>query len=609
MKKLFLILILITPLVLRMMNAHDDSLLNQVEHNDFSKQDKDIQWEYIKDKLFHGKIDRSPQTPKRISGPILFNLKNATKIDSLAFNNTLEDLKKEIPHKTFQYASTFTKNSSQHIISTPLTIYFETDDYKNKRGSNHSTQSLYFSFIENTPLKDRAKTIQYELLRSICYIQDASDHVFLNMNYPNNAIFNGPTYNVLNTEFTELDKFLLKKLYADDFDQQFAHYMHQTYPWRYASLFINKDVMQLKVYILIASIGLLVFILSFGLFHTRKTSYFHYFFPLLITFLTLINLYWIYNFFININTFYTLKNTLNSLLYVITSTVIMSLLLWFIEQKFIKTYLGFTYQMVMKLVLTLSILHIPVILAYFIFTNTNNLFPEYMTLCFVFLALTLGRGLLIYLNHYSDTLVKQKELELSRLKELNAQNELKSLHAHINPHFLYNALNSIASLMHESTEKAEEMILALSDLFRYSINRKEKKMSTIEDEVLMVENYLKIEKIRFENRLHFFIDVDQNLLNKQIPMYILQPLIENAVKHGIAKVEAKGEIILEIKEQQNNLIITISDNGNNFPEDMYSGYGLQSVYDLLRLSYGDKAHINWTNTPKKHISIVMPAQL
>jgi len=232
-----------------------------------------------------------------------------------------------------------------------------------------------------------------------------------------------------------------------------------------------------------------------------------------------------------------------------------------------------------------------------------------MTLCFVFLALTLGRGLLIYLNHYSDTLVKQKELELSRLKELNAQNELKSLHAHINPHFLYNALNSIASLMHESTEKAEEMILALSDLFRYSINRKEKKMSTIEDEVLMVENYLKIEKIRFENRLKFSIHVDPSLLKKQIPMYILQPLIENAVKHGISKVEAKGEIILEIKEQQNNLIITISDNGNNFPEDMYSGYGLQSVYDLLRLSYGHNAHINWTNTPKKNISILMPIAL
>ena len=587
MKKLVLIIILICPLVLRMMNAHEDSLLNQVEHHSFSKQEKDIRWEYVKDKLFHGNIDSVSQTPKKISGPILFTLKNATNTDSIALDNIIQDLKKEIPHKIFQYSSTVPKNIQNTTnkklplenVSNTITIHFETDNYKNKRGTNEKTQSLYFSFTTDTSLKERQKNIEYELLRAICFIKDDSEDLFINLNYPNNAIFNGPTYEVLNTQFTDIDKFLLKKLYAPDFDEQFSNYMYQTYPWRYASLFINKGAMQVKVYILIAIIGLLTFILSFGLFHSRKTSYLQYFFPILIVFLTLINVHWVYNFFINIETFYTLKSTLNILLYIIISTVFISLLLWFIEQKFIYNYLGFTYQLIMKLVLTLSILHIPVIFAYFIFTKNSETFPEYITLFSIFLTLTLGRGLLIYLNHFSDTIVKQKELELSQLKELNAQNELKSLHAHINPHFLYNALNSIASLMHENIDKAEDMILALSDLFRYSINRKERKMSTIKDEVLMVENYLKIEKIRFENRLQFSINVDPSLLEKHIPMYILQPLIENAIKHGIAKATNNGEIKLEIKEQQGNLLITISDNGANFPEDMYSGYGLQSVYD------------------------------
>ena len=92
-------------------------------------------------------------------------------------------------------------------------------------------------------------------------------------------------------------------------------------------------------------------------------------------------------------------------------------------------------------------------------------------------------------------------------------------------------------------------------------------------------------------------------------MYLLQPLIENAVKHGVSKVETNGKINLEIKQGKNSLSITVSDNGKDFPEDMYSGYGLQSVYDLLRLCYGDKAFLNWTNTPKKKIIILIPSQL
>ena len=459
-------------------------------------------------------------------------------------------------------------------------------------------------------LEERKKLMQYELLRTICFVNDSDDDLFLNLTYPPEAIFNNPTYNVLDKEFTEIDKFLVKKLYADDFEQQFSDYMYQTYPWRYANLFINKNLAYIKVYVLIGLISLLVFVASFGLFNTRKTTYLHYFFPLFVVLLGLMNLHWIYSYFIEIQLpSDSLKNTIDIFLYVLSSAIMVSLLLWVVEQKFIKNHLSFTNQFVMTLVLTFSALHIPVVIGYFLIGQTNGKLPVYIPLFFVFLALTLGRGLFIYLNHFSDSLIKQKELELSRLKTLNAKNELKSLHAHINPHFLYNALNSIASLMHESTSKAEDMILSLSDLFRYSINRKGNDMSSIKDEVEMVENYLKIEKIRFGERLKFTIDVENDLLEKEIPMYILQPLIENAVKHGISKVEAHGEINLEIKEEKNNLLIVVSDNGMGFPEDMYGGYGLQSVYELLRLSYGDKATLNWTNTPKKSITILISSQL
>ncbi|WNH08701.1 sensor histidine kinase [Thalassobellus suaedae] len=567
---------------------------------------------------------------KNFQSTILFTLKNATKKDSLAVSEIIESLKKVIPNKTIESFSSFTKNnfseytkdktnrntkvqgySYSDIISSTIKIYFETDKYRNKHGSNEHVKSLYFSFKEDTNLEDRKKYIQYEILRTICFIQDNNDMLFLNITYPTEAIFNSPTYNILDKEFTEIDKFLVQKLYADNFKQQFSNYMYKTYPWRYANLFINKNLAHLKVYTLIGFLGLLMFVLAFGLFNTRKTTYLHYFFPMLVILLGLMNLHWIYSYIIDIEqpNSSSLNKPIYSFLYVLSSALIISFLLWIIEQKIINNYLGFTYQFVMKLVLTFSVLHIPVLIGYFLIGKTNETLPVYIPLFFIFLTLTLGRGLLMYLNHFSDSLVKQKEIELRKLKELNTQNELKSLHAHINPHFLYNALNSIASLMHESTSKAEDMILSLSDLFRYSINRKGKKMSTIEDEVEMVENYLKIEKIRFEKRLQFTIDVEKGLLEKEIPMYLLQPLIENAVKHGVSKVEASGVINLEIKQGKNSLHITVSDNGDDFPEDMYSGYGLQSVYDLLRLCYGDKAFLNWTNTPKKSITILIPSQL
>jgi len=219
------------------------------------------------------------------------------------------------------------------------------------------------------------------------------------------------------------------------------------------------------------------------------------------------------------------------------------------------------------------------------------------------LIISLFRGVYIYLNHYTESIIKHKDLELSQLKELQAATELNSLHAQINPHFLYNALNSIASLAHINANKTEKMALSLSDLFRYSVNRKGEKMCTIKEEVEMVENYLKIEKIRFEDRLEFFVNVEPSLLEIKIPRFILQPIIENAVKHGISTIEEKGSIYLNITKNNNTLIISVSDNGPNFPDGLVSGHGLQSVYDLLRLSYGERAAMNWENLPKKKITI------
>lgn len=241
-------------------------------------------------------------------------------------------------------------------------------------------------------------------------------------------------------------------------------------------------------------------------------------------------------------------------------------------------------------------------------SGESNMQGGYATLANIFVCLMIVavlRALISYFIFKERNLIIENEKKLSNLRELKAKAELKSLQSQINPHFLYNSLNSIASLAPIDSVKTQKMAHSLSDLFKYSINRKGKKMSTVKDEIEMVTSYLSIEKIRFGDRLQFDIEVDKSLENYEIPLFLIQPLVENAVKHGISQNEGNGQIILKIEKLTDELVISVKDNGPNFPEGLVSGHGLQTVYDLLRLSYGDKASLNWTNTPEKIISITI----
>lgn len=245
----------------------------------------------------------------------------------------------------------------------------------------------------------------------------------------------------------------------------------------------------------------------------------------------------------------------------------------------------------------------------FILKNALSDQQDYFALSKLFLflmAIASVRAFIGYFIFKERNLIIENENKLANLRELKAKAELKSLQSQINPHFLYNSLNSIASLAPIDAEKTQKMAHSLSDLFKYSINRKDKKTNTVHDEVEMVKTYLDIEKIRFSDRLQFNVDVDKNLENHEIPLFLIQPLVENAVKHGISKNEGVGTIGLKIVKRQNEIIISVSDNGPDFPEGLLSGHGLQTVFDLLRLTYGDQASLNWTNKPEKMIIITIP---
>src|SRR5207253_9320529 len=133
--------------------------------------------------------------------------------------------------------------------------------------------------------------------------------------------------------------------------------------------------------------------------------------------------------------------------------------------------------------------------------------------------------------------------------------------------FLYNALNSIADLSITDGKKARKMTIALADLFRFSINYTNNNYSTVKDEVEMAEAYLQIEKIRFEDKLNYSIEVDEELNYYLLPRFILQPIVENAVKHGLKATGRLIRIILEIKSDDNGFLIIVADTGPQFPEE------------------------------------------
>lgn len=208
------------------------------------------------------------------------------------------------------------------------------------------------------------------------------------------------------------------------------------------------------------------------------------------------------------------------------------------------------------------------------------------------------------LEEKTNQAIKTKENELEKAYKLKIQSELDLLQSKVNPHFLYNSLNSIVSLIHEDAAKAEKMILLLSDLLRYSLNYNEGSYSTIAEELDMVNAYLAIEMIRFEDHLKCDIEVEDALRAVLIPRFLLQPLIENAIKHGTSLIQ-NGYIQLKIKRDGNDVLISVIDNGPHFPEDPSSGYGLKATFDKLKLLYGDNFSMDLINSPVKSVEIAL----
>lgn len=265
------------------------------------------------------------------------------------------------------------------------------------------------------------------------------------------------------------------------------------------------------------------------------------------------------------------------------------------------------HKLIVVLVVTMMSMLVNIPFAYFIYEDKMREYIKYAYISSIYFGAITGLmySLVSYLDMEKKRKFDEKELELSRLRELKTKAELDALHSKINPHFLYNALNSIADLAITDGKKGRKMTIALADLFRYSINYNDNNFSTVKDELAMAEVYLQIEKIRFEDQLNYTIASDDELSYFLLPRFLLQPIVENAVKHGLKATGQMTEIRIEVKREGEGLLVVVADNGPAFPENITPGYGVKSVFDKLDLLFPEQYSVQFTNLPRKQVSILI----
>ena len=190
---------------------------------------------------------------------------------------------------------------------------------------------------------------------------------------------------------------------------------------------------------------------------------------------------------------------------------------------------------------------------------------------------------------YTYFVATQRKMQLeNELRQAALKSELAAIKAQLNPHFLYNVFNTISASIPAENEKTRHMIAQLSDLFRYQLKATKEEVVTIEEELAFVTNYLELEKARFEERLQIEIKVDESLLQEKIPPMLLQPIVENAVKHGLSSIIEGGKISISIHKENEKLHFEIADTGIGVVDKtslLNKGIGLTNTQLRLEKSY------------------------
>lgn len=220
-----------------------------------------------------------------------------------------------------------------------------------------------------------------------------------------------------------------------------------------------------------------------------------------------------------------------------------------------------------------------------LFTNFHFDFLVYWALIGIFHLREINRR---FVERERET--ARLALETSQLETKLAEARLEALKMQIQPHFLFNTLNSISVLMRDDVPTANKMLVRLSELLRTALKSENSKTVSLQEELDFLRGYLEIEQMRFQDRLTVNFKIENETLEAKIPNLLLQPLVENAIRHGIAKLSESGKISIESKRNNGFIELSVSDNGNGLDESHISqnGIGLKNTRERLEKLYGEK---------------------
>lgn len=225
------------------------------------------------------------------------------------------------------------------------------------------------------------------------------------------------------------------------------------------------------------------------------------------------------------------------------------------------------------------------------------------------LKIVLGQMLLTVLSYWvfvatSQSLAnyrrfRERELRASQLESRLAQAQLEMLRMQLHPHFLFNTLHAVSTLIHKDPEAADDMVSQLSDLLRMTLENIGRQEVSLREEIDFLQRYLDIQQTRFHDRLHVTLDIPSDTLDLRVPNQALQPLVENAIRHGLDERTGEGAIEIAAREAGEILTVTVRDNGPGVELDgtavKHEGVGLANTRARLRQLYGADAALELTN--------------
>ncbi len=224
-------------------------------------------------------------------------------------------------------------------------------------------------------------------------------------------------------------------------------------------------------------------------------------------------------------------------------------------------------------------------------------------LCIYWLLLLFSHAL----NYYQS--YRKGELRAAQLETQLAQSQLEALKMQVHPHFLFNTLHSISALLNRDTESARRMITRLGDFLRLTLENAGAQEVTLQEEMEFLNGYLEIERVRFQDRLTTYVNVDPSVLDVRVPNLILQPIVENAMRHAIAS-QHEGRIEISAFPRNGCLRIQVKDNGPGLTDEMFAnqfgkGVGLANTKARLQRLYGSEHRLELANGPQGGLVVTL----